>query len=64
MPPSARLTPDQLRKYAQVAREEGVTITIESAGRVYRIAPTAETFPMTASEKDRAACDKAFGVSG
>jgi hypothetical protein len=56
-----RITPNQLRDAAQVAREQGVTITIEAAGRVYRIAPGAEAFPMTATEKERQECDAAFG---
>jgi hypothetical protein len=58
------LTPDQMRAAAQIAAEQGVTITIESGGRVYRIAPGAASFPLLTSEKDNAACDEAFGVSG
>lgn len=63
--PAARPSepPKWLTQAAQVAREEGVTIAIEIGARVYRIAPGGEAFPMTASEKDLAACDEAFGVS-
>ena len=55
---------DQLRAAAQIATQEGVTITIEAAGRVYRIAPGVQSAPLTASERDRAACDAMFGLSG
>lgn len=58
-----RLTTDQLRNAAAVATEQGVTITIEAAGRVYRITPGAQTVPLTTSEKDIDACDRAFGLS-
>lgn len=59
------LTPDQLAAAARVARAEGVVITIEAGGKVYRIAPPdASLSPLTASEKDAAACDQAFGLSG
>jgi hypothetical protein len=61
---SRPLTPDQLREIARVARSEGVTITIESGGRVYRIAPGEHNAPITASERDASACDRAFGLSG
>lgn len=54
-------TADQLKAYAEIAREEGVTITIEAGGRVYRITPGGASLPMSASERDRAACDEAFG---
>jgi len=55
-------TPDHLRAAAQIAAQEGVTITIEAGGRVYRIAPGAQDTPLLASEKERAACDRAFGL--
>lgn len=58
-----RVTPHQLRDAAQVAREEGVTIVIEAGGRVYKIAPSVAQFPLTATERDKAECDAAFGVS-
>lgn len=58
----ARLTPQQLREAAEVATATGTTIVIEAGGKVYRIAPGVDRFPVTATEKDRAACDKAFGV--
>ena len=56
------LTPDQIRAAAQIAAAEGVTITIEAGGKVYRIAPGDAQSPLTASEKDAAACDQAFGL--
>lgn len=37
------LSPEQLRLAAQVAKAEGVTITIEVGARVYRIAPGSDT---------------------
>lgn len=55
-------TPDHLRAAARIAAEEGVTITIEAGGRVYRIAPGVQDMPLT-SDRDQAACDKAFGLS-
>lgn len=58
------LTPDQIRTAAQIARAEGVTITIEAGGRVYRIAPGSAQSPITSTEQDVAACDQAFGLSG
>lgn len=58
------LTPDQIRAAAMIAAEQGVTITIESGGRVYRIAPGAASSPLLTSEKDEATCDRAFGLSG
>jgi len=58
------LTADQIRTAAQIAAQEGVTITIEAGNRVYRIAPGAQDIPLLANEKESAACDKAFGLSG
>lgn len=55
-------TPDQIRAAAEIARAVGVTITIECGGRTYRIAPGDAQSPLTASEKDAAACDQAFGL--
>lgn len=46
--PVRRITTRQLRVAAKVATERGVTITIESAGRVYRISPVERT----TSERD------------
>ena len=60
---SRALTSDQLKTCAEIARSEGVTITIEAGGRVYRIAPGSAHSPITATEKDRATCDQAFGPS-
>lgn len=57
------LTEEQMRRAARVAAEEGVTITIESGGRVYKIAPGSQDTPLLSTEKDMAACDHAFGVS-
>lgn len=62
--PAARLTPRKLRDAAEVAAATRTVITIEAGGVVYRIAPEGHSLPITASEKDRAACDEAFGVSG
>ena len=59
-----RITPQQLSEAASVASEHGVQIVIECAGKVYKIGPAGSSFPVTASEKDDAACDEAFGVSG
>ena len=56
------LTSDQIRTAARIAAEEGVTITIEAGNRVYRIGPAAQPDPLLASEKDHAACDRAFGL--
>ena len=59
-PPTAQ----QLRTAAKIAVEKGVTITIDAGGRVYRIAPGQQDAPLLTSEKDQAACDQAFGLSG
>lgn len=58
------LTPEQIRTAARIAAQEGVTITIEAGSRVYRISPGTQSVPLTMSEKDKAACDEAFGLSG
>lgn len=55
-------TPEQIRAAAQIAVQEGVTITIEAGNRVYRITPGAQDRPLLTSEKDQAACDRAFGL--
>lgn len=57
-----RITAALLREAAEVARETGTCIVIEAGGKVVRIAPTTDAFPITASEKDQAACDEAFGT--
>ena len=54
---------EHLRAVAQVAVQEGVTITIEAGNRVYRITPGAQDTPLLTTEKDQAACDRAFGLS-
>lgn len=58
----ARVTPQNLRDAAEVATQTGAVITIEAGGRVYRIAPETKSTPMTASERDQAECDAAFGL--
>jgi hypothetical protein len=59
-----RLSPEALREAAEVAAATGVSIVIEDRGRVYRIDPHGQSFPVTANEKDKAECDAAFGLSG
>ena len=39
------LTPEQIRTAAQIAAQEGVTITIEAGNRVYRIRPAPQDDP-------------------
>lgn len=60
-PHANRQAPKWLREAAAVASDEGVVIVVEVGARVYRIAPSANAFPVTASEKDSAECDEAFG---
>lgn len=57
------LNAKSLRDYCQVARDEGVTITVEAGGRVYRFTPSVQLSPMTTTEGEKAECDEAFGVS-
>lgn len=54
--------PRWLAHAAQVASETGTTVTIERGGSVYRITPDVQLGPITANEKDKAACDEAFGL--
>lgn len=52
-----------LRRAARIAAQEGVTFTIEAAdGTLVRISPDAAPSPMGVTERDAAACDKAFGL--
>lgn len=57
------LSDKALREAATVAAETGVTVVIEVGGRVYKLLPPGADYPLTASEKDAAACDEAFGLS-
>ncbi|MEP4195915.1 MAG: hypothetical protein ABJL99_09800 [Aliishimia sp.] len=52
-----------LEQAASVASETGVTMVIERAGKVYKIMPPGQSYLLTASEKDDANCDAAFGTS-
>lgn len=67
MPSPRRPSPEALREAAQLARDHGVTITLERAADgswLYRIAPGVQDRAIGATERDRAECDAAFGVSG
>ena len=53
-----------LRRAAAIAGETGQVVAVEAPnGTVFRIAPPGVSLPI-GSEKEVAACDKAFGLSG
>jgi hypothetical protein len=59
----ASFAKSKLVSAAQVAMQQGVTITIEAPdGTVYRIAPESATMPIGRAEREAAACDRAFGI--
>lgn len=58
---TARLA--DLRRAATIAREAGVTVTVEGPdGTVYRITPDDAPLPMGAGERECGEADKAFGL--
>ena len=58
-----RPSPEALNEAAQIARDRGVTVRLQRGpdGWVYEISPAVQP-ASTASEKDKAACDEAFGL--
>lgn len=62
-----RPSPEALREAAEIARDTGVTVTLERApdgSWLYRIAPGVQDRALGATERDRTECDNVFGVSG
>jgi len=58
-----RLSPEAMREAAEVAAQTGVCIVIEAGGKVYRFDPNAQSAAIGATERERARCDAAFGLS-
>lgn len=56
-----RPSPEALDEAAQLAVARGVRVTLRGGPWVYEITPATQT-ASTASEKDKAACDEAFGL--
>ncbi|MCS6624381.1 hypothetical protein N0B44_15790 [Roseibacterium beibuensis] len=52
-----------MREAAEVAAQTGVCIVIEAGGKVYRFDPNAQSAAIGATERERARCDAAFGLS-
>ena len=55
----ARITPQMLQKCAEVAKESGVAVSLESGGRVYTFYPDAHA-PNPVRDEDVEKCDEAF----